>query len=177
MKTIILQILYRVLSHLSLYIHSTRINQYKLAIGSSLLLLSTGVHAQKKEKQDSLQGMVEQVPTEKNDSSLLFCYVIEEMPEYPDGMEALLQYLKEQTTLYYPQKAKEEGVEGRVIVRFVVKKDGRIDDVKVVRSIDPSLDEVAIKVVEGMPKWRPGKMRGIPKQTKYTIPVTFKLTP
>ena len=77
--------------------------------------------------------------------------------------------------LQYPVVAQENGVQGRVVVSFVVERDGSISDVKIARSIDPSLDKEAVRVVKSMPKWNPGKQNGSAVRVKYNVPVSFKL--
>ena len=99
--------------------------------------------------------------------------VVEEMPQFPGGQAALLEYLAK--NIKYPVVAEENGVQGRVIVTFVVERDGSITDVKVVKSVDPSLDKEAARVVKSMPKWQPGKQNGSAVRVKYTVPVTFRL--
>lgn len=99
--------------------------------------------------------------------------VVEQMPEFPGGMSALMQYLGK--NIKYPTIAQENGVQGRVIVQFVVNRDGTIVDPVVVRSVDPYLDKEAIRVIKAMPKWKPGQQRGKAVRVKYTVPVTFKL--
>ena len=99
--------------------------------------------------------------------------VCEEMPEFPGGMAECMKYLSK--NVKYPEDCKKESVQGRVIAQFVVDKDGSIQDVKVVRGIHPSLDKEAIRVIEAMPKWKPGKQDGKTVKVKYTIPVSFKL--
>ena len=99
--------------------------------------------------------------------------VVEQMPSFPGGQSALLQYLS--SNIKYPVVAEENGVQGRVIVTFVVEKDGSITDVRVVKSVDPSLDKEAQRVVKSMPKWIPGKQNGAAVRVKYTVPVTFRL--
>ena len=79
------------------------------------------------------------------------------------------------SNLSYPAVAAENGVQGRVIVQFVVEKDGSVSNVQVVRSVDPALDREAVRVVKSMPKWNPGMNNGQPARVKYTLPVTFKL--
>ena len=97
------------------------------------------------------------------------------MPEFPHGgMAGVMQYLSR--NIKYPAIAQENGTQGRVIVQFVVNKDGSITDVKVVRGADPYLDKEAIRVVTNMPKWTPGKTGGKAIRVKYTLPITFKLT-
>ena len=99
--------------------------------------------------------------------------VVEEMPQFPGGQAALMEYLSK--NIKYPVVAEENGVQGRVIVQFVVERDGSITDVKVVKSVDPSLDKEATRVVKSMPKWQPGKQNGSAVRVKYTVPVTFRL--
>ena len=99
--------------------------------------------------------------------------IVEQMPSFPGGMGALMQYLS--SHLKYPVIAEKNGTQGRVICTFVVEKDGNIADVKVSRSVDPSLDKEAVRVISGMPKWIPGKHNGKECRVKFTLPVTFKL--
>ena len=99
--------------------------------------------------------------------------VVEEMPQFPGGQAALLEYLAK--NIKYPVVAEENGIQGKVIVTFVVERDGSITDVKVVKSVDPSLDKEAARVVKSMPHWIPGKQNGSAVRVKYTVPVQFKL--
>ena len=99
--------------------------------------------------------------------------VVEQMPSFPGGDAALMQYLS--SHIKYPVVAEENGIQGRVIATFVVERDGSITDVKVVKSVDPSLDKEAIRVLKSMPKWIPGKQNGAAVRVKYTVPVTFRL--
>ena len=100
--------------------------------------------------------------------------IVEENPQFPDGGTAgLLQYLGK--NIKYPTIPQENGTQGRVTVQFVVNKDGSIVDVKVIRGVDPYLDKGAVRVISTMPKWIPGKQRGVPVRCKFTVPVTFKL--
>lgn len=102
--------------------------------------------------------------------------VVENMPEFPDGgMPGLMKYLS--ANIRYPESAHKAGTQGRVTVQFVVGKDGSIGDVKVIRGVDPTLDAEAIRVISGMPKWKPGTQKGEPVNVKYTVPVMFRLTP
>lgn len=94
--------------------------------------------------------------------------VVEEMPSFPGGQLALMQYL-------YPFEAQENGVQGRVIINFVVEDDGSISHVKVAKSADPALDREAMRVVETMPKWIPGKQNGECVRVRYSVPVVFRL--
>lgn len=99
--------------------------------------------------------------------------VVEQMPEYPGGMQALFEYLGQ--NLKYPGDAKEQKVEGRVIAIFVVETDGSISNVEVVRPVFPSLDAEAVRVLSGMPKWKPGMQSGKVVRVKYTVPINFSL--
>ena len=100
--------------------------------------------------------------------------VVEVMPEFPGGQQALMQYLAK--NIKYPVTAHENGKQGRVIVSFVVKKDGNISDIKVARSVDPYLDKEAERVITAMPNWKPGKQRGQAVNVRFTVPVTFRLS-
>ena len=99
--------------------------------------------------------------------------VVEQMPQFPGGNAALFEYLSKH--IKYPVIAEENGIQGRVIVTLVVERDGSITDVKVVKSVDPSLDKEAQRVVKSMPRWIPGKQNGSAVRVKYTVPVTFRL--
>jgi periplasmic protein TonB len=93
--------------------------------------------------------------------------------QFPGGMSTLYEYLG--SAMQYPASAREAGIQGKVIVGFVVGKDGRITDVKILRSVDPALDDEAIRVVKGMPAWSPGKQNDSPVRSRMTLPVIFKL--
>lgn len=102
--------------------------------------------------------------------------VVEKMPKFPDGgMSGLMKYLS--ANIRYPEAAHKAGTQGRVTVQFVVGKDGSIGDVSILRGVDPALDAEAIRVISGMPKWKPGTQKGEPVNVKYTVPVMFRLTP
>lgn len=113
------------------------------------------------------------VVEEEEESSQQIFTVVETMPEFPGGQGALLQYLAK--SIKYPVIAQENGIQGRVTCTFVVNKDGSIVDAEVIRGVDPSLDKEALRVINSMPKWSPGKQRGKPVRVKYTVPVTFRL--
>ena len=99
--------------------------------------------------------------------------VVEEQPSFPGGQDTLMQWLSD--NVKYPVIAAENGIQGRVIVQFVVSKTGSISNVNVVRGVDPSLDKEAVRVVKAMPNWTPGKQNGTTVNVRYTLPVTFKL--
>lgn len=98
--------------------------------------------------------------------------IIEDLPEFPGGKQKLFEYLIENT--HYPEIAEKNGVQGRVVVTFMVEKDGCITEAKIAKSVDQSLDEEAIRVVKSMPKWKPGMCNGEPTRVKYTVPITFR---
>lgn len=99
--------------------------------------------------------------------------VAEQMPEYPGGMKEMLKFLQE--NVKYPENAMKNNVQGRVIVQFVVEKDGTLTEFKVARSVDPDLDAEALRVLQTMPKWKPGMQKGQVVRVKFTVPVSFKL--
>lgn len=98
--------------------------------------------------------------------------VVEQMPEFPGGMEALFKYMAE--NMKYPEDAKKQQVEGRVLVQFIVETDGSVSNTEVLMRVFPSLDAEAVRVISGMPKWIPGKQNGKVVRVKYTIPVSFR---
>lgn len=99
--------------------------------------------------------------------------VVEEMPQFPGGIGKMMEYLA--VNLRYPKEAEEKGLQGRVIANFVIEPDGSITNAKVVKPLDPALDAEALRLVNAMPKWTPGKQDGVPMRVKYTIPITFRL--
>ena len=111
---------------------------------------------------------------EANDADDRVFVEVEKMPEFPGGQQALLNFLKE--NVKYPEIAKENGIQGRVICQFVVAKNGAIEDVKVLRSGgDASLDKEALRVIKAMPNWQPGWQDGKPVRTRFNLPIIFKL--
>ena len=127
---------------------------------------------------DDTQAAVEvkytpvEVEEEEVDEQEIF-QVVEEMPEFPGGLAECMKWLGK--NIKYPQISQENGVQGRVIVQFVVNKDGTVVDPVVVRGVDPYLDKEALRVITQMPKWKPGKQRGKAVRVKYTVPVMFRL--
>ncbi len=109
----------------------------------------------------------------KNEEENKVFDVVEEQPSFPGGQGALMAWLRD--NIKYPVVAAENAIQGRVIVQFVVGKNGSISNVKVVKSVDPSLDKEAVRVVSSMPNWTPGKQNGTSVNVRYTLPVTFKL--
>ena len=99
--------------------------------------------------------------------------VLDEMPVFPGGMNAMWQFLA--ANLHYPAVCEENGIQGRVLIQFIVEKDGSFSNVKVVKSVDPALDNEALRIAKSMPKWTPGKLKGELVRVKYTMPISFKL--
>jgi TonB family protein len=99
--------------------------------------------------------------------------VVEEMPEFPRGQEALMKYLS--SKIKYPEEAMQDGIEGAVFISFVVEEDGRISNVKALRGLGGGLTEEAIRVIKGMPNWMPGKQAGKAVRVQYNLPIRFKL--
>jgi len=117
---------------------------------------------------------VEEVEVEEEESDEVFQFaVIEDKPEFPGGMGKLMQYLGKNTK--FPQIAKENDIQGRVFVQFVIDKQGKVTDVQIARGVDPYLDKEALRVVKSMPNWKPGKQRGKAVKVSYIVPINFKL--
>jgi len=114
-----------------------------------------------------------EVQQEEETEEVVNFYVIEEKPEFPGGEAAMFQYISK--TIKYPEIAKENNVQGKVFVQFVIGKDGKVTDVQVIRGVDPSLDKEAIRVIQNMPAWKPGKQRGKPVKVSFQLPINFKL--
>lgn len=98
--------------------------------------------------------------------------VVDVMPEFPGGFQGLMEYLKE--NLRYPEELKAKGTQGRVVVQFVINADGSIDEVKAIRKVDPLMDAEAIRVINSMPRWKPGMQNGKAVAVKYTVPIMFR---
>ena len=101
--------------------------------------------------------------------------VVDVMPEFPGGVQAMMEFMK--NNLRYPEELRAKGTQGRVVVQFVVNKDGSFSDMEVIRKIDPLMDAEALRVINAMPRWKPGMQDGKPVAVKYTVPVLFKLDP
>ena len=124
--------------------------------------ISDAVTSESIEKTDTLKDNEEEPYT-----------AVEQMPQFPGGPSELMKYIS--ANLRYPEDAKRDKTEGRVIARFTVKKDGSIGDVNIVRGVSPSLDAEAVRVLSGMPKWEPGMQNGKAVPTLYTVPVVFRI--
>ncbi len=125
-----------------------------------------------KDREIVIQAPIQPAETEEEETDVIFM-VVETMPSFPGGEQALFKYLSD--NIRYPVIAQETGIQGRVICQFVVNRDGSIVDIEVVRSVDKSLDNEAVRVIKNMPTWSPGKQRGKSVRVKYTLPVNFRL--
>ena len=141
-------------------------------------------------KQADSKGMTKSSPSEQSNQDqtaidkstngtklthdgLFFGEIIEKMPSFPGGFEALSQYLMD--NVHYPEKCLKDSVTGKVIVGFTVTEDGSLSDIKVMRSVAPELDKEAVRVIKTMPKWEPGEREGKPTRIKYVVPINFKI--
>ena len=148
--------------------------------GRTVLQVVGEAEAQKAEEPDTVIGFWTSDTGETNTAVGTFepvqgdvFDVVEEMPQYPGGPKALMEFLG--SSVQYPEEAEKAGIEGRVIATFVVEKDGSISNAKVVKSVDPLLDAEALRVIGAMPNWKPGKQNGQVVRVKYTIPLSFHL--
>jgi len=134
---------------------------------------SVEIQTEDTEEEIIIQAPVEMVEEEEPEEVVFV--VVETMPEFPGGQQALFKFLSD--NMKYPVIAQENGIQGTVVCQFVVNKDGSIVDVEAVRNTsgDPSLEKEAIRVIKAMPKWSPGKQRGKAVRVKYTVPVRFRL--
>jgi len=122
--------------------------------------------------QDTEVEIVEIEEEEEEEEAQVF-FIVENMPEFPGGDLELRKYINQ--NVVYPEIAKENGIQGRVFVQFVVNKQGKVEQVKVVRGVDPSLDKAAVKVIQSLPSWKPGSQRGKSVRVSFTVPINFQL--
>ena len=126
------------------------------------------------EDDEVTEGLIVPEVGEVENSDFVDVYtIVEQMPAFPGGEEKLIEFVSK--NVEYPQEAKEEGVQGRVFVGFVVEKDGSVGDVKLLRGIGHGCDEEAVRVVKMLPKWKPGMHNGVFVRVSYQIPINFKL--
>ncbi|WP_297101523.1 energy transducer TonB [uncultured Draconibacterium sp.] len=116
--------------------------------------------------------VIETAEEEEEEEAQVF-FIVEDMPEFPGGDLALRKYIA--NAIKYPVIAQENGIQGKVYVTFVVSKTGKVTDAKIARGVDPSLDKEALRVVNALPAWKPGKQRGKPVNVSYTVPINFVL--
>lgn len=139
----------------------------------SITQVETGIAATKDKATESYGSTTEYEEIRGRIDDNQIYDILDQMPSFPGGKNALMRYLA--SNVKYPEIAEENGIQGRVIVQFVVEKDGRITDVKTMKSVDPSLDREAERVVRSMPKWQPGRKQGQVVRVKYFVPVVFNL--
>jgi len=123
--------------------------------------------------EDTQIEMVEMIEEEEVAEPQIFV-VVEEMPEFPGGQIALRTHIAK--SIVYPDIAREMDIQGRVFVEFVVDENGKVIKAKVLRSVHPALDKEALRVINSLPKWKPGKQRGKPARVKFTLPINFMLS-
>ena len=116
--------------------------------------------------------VIETAQEEEAEEAQVF-FIVEDMPEFPGGDLALRKYIA--NAIKYPVIAQENGIQGKVYVTFVVGKDGKVNNARIARGVDPSLDKEALRVVNSLPTWKPGKQRGKPVNVSYTVPINFVL--
>ena len=112
-------------------------------------------------------------PTKQDSPNQEVFQIVEQMPEFPGGNTALLEFNGQ--NVEYPQFSKENGIQGRVFVSFIIEPDGSVSNVKILRGVSEEIDEEAIRVVKSMPNWEPGMSRGKKVRVAYTLPINFKL--
>lgn len=117
--------------------------------------------------------VIQTVRKEQEEEEAQVFFIVEEMPEFPGGEAALRKFIA--NAIKYPQIAQENGIQGRVYVQFVVERDGSVSNATIARGVDPSLDREALRVVNSLPKWKPGMQRGKPVKVSYTVPINFVL--
>ncbi len=126
------------------------------------------------EDDEVTEGLIVPEVGEVENSDFVDVYaIVEQMPEFPGGEVELFHYISK--NIHYPQEAKEKGIQGRVFIGFVIEKDGSVSNVRNLRGVDSELDAEAMRVVESMPKWKPGKHKGEFVRVSYQIPIHFKL--
>lgn len=144
-----------------------------------LLIVSVRVSAQEAAKTDEKvyelkTDEIKDIKTKKVENDSIY-NIVEVMPEFPGGMDQMANYLSE--NIKYPEEAKDKGISGRVFISFVIEKDGSVSSAKVMRGVGGGCDEEALRVVNAMPKWKPGLMKGKPVRVSYMLPINFKLDP
>jgi len=148
-----------------------------LSVLALLLIVNARASAQQTSKDDKTvheikTSEITDIKIKKLDNDTIY-NVVEVAPEFPGGMDQMAKYLSE--NIKYPEEAKDKGISGRVFINFVIEKDGSVTEVKVMRSVDPIVDNEAVRVVKSMPKWKPGMQKGKPVRVSYVLPINFKL--
>lgn len=122
--------------------------------------------------QETQVQIIEATVEDEEEEAEVF-FIVENMPEFPGGDLALRQHIAK--NVVYPEIAKENGLQGKVFVSFVINQKGEVEQVKIARGVDPALDREAIRVVQNLPKWKPGSQRGKPVKVSYSVPINFQL--
>ena len=139
-----------------------------------LLLIECSTTKKSINSTSAINNLIEEYSTTDKEEEYIEYFYIEEMPQYPGGIAECMKFIKK--NIQYPNEAIKEGIEGRVICQFTVKKDGSIDNIIVVRSVHKLLDKEAIRIIKSMPKWIPCENhKGEVQDCKYTLPIIFKL--
>ena len=144
-----------------------------LLIASNISCISNELKEQTESSETETTSRTAPPEKEIREDGTTVYYVVEEMPNFPGGMGECMKFLSK--NIKYPTEAMEKEIQGRVIVQFIVEKDGSITEAKVVRGVDPALDKEALRVINSMPKWTPGKQAGEAVNVKYTVPIMFKI--
>lgn len=145
----------------------------KIAAVLFLVLSTAAAQAQVPENIDNISPQtISDKPSTSEMKTEAFVFV-EEMPQFPGGQDALFKFIAQ--NLKYPKDAVEMDIQGKVYVRFIVEADGRVTNVNVVRGIHSSLDNEAVRVVNSMPEWKPGKQNGKDVRVQFTLPINFSL--
>lgn len=122
--------------------------------------------------QETQVEIVDIIEEEEVEETKVFV-IVENMPEFPGGQGELPKHIAK--NIQYPEIAKENGIQGKVYIQFVVNQKGKVEQVKVVRGVDPSLDKEAVRVIKNLPQWKPGSQRGKPVKVSFTVPIHFQL--
>lgn len=131
-------------------------------------------HPEEATTASSLDAVMQPAEAPQTDEKEKVYVAVDTPAEFPGGMTALMKFLYD--NIRYPENAYKNDIQGRVIVRFDIQKDGSVTNFKVFKSVDPELDQEAIRVLQTMPKWTPGKVNGEPVASQFNLPVTFKIT-
>lgn len=145
----------------------------QLAAAQHLPQVTLPQFMQKDKSEQPVSLVVEKPKAKPLDPNEEIFVTVEDMPEFPGGQRNLMSFIGR--NIKYPVVAQENGIQGRVVVQFVINKEGQVADATVVRGVDPSLDKEALRVINAMPNWKPGSQRGNPVNVKYTVPVQFRL--
>jgi len=149
------------------------INIVDNSVETDMTLQSTDVDQNTQIEIKQIQEQTLTIKVEDDPDEEQIFKIVEKMPSFPGGDVELMKFIS--NNIRYPVVAQENGIEGRVVVSFVVGKDGNITDAQILRGVDPNLDKEALRVVNSMPKWNAGEQRGKPVKVSYILPVTFKL--